>query len=56
MDDIPTVAQNTGLSTEEVTTLKKHIFYGRHEYPIATDEGPLIVIGRFEADDKIAYT
>lgn len=38
-----------------MTTLKKHLFFERHEYPIATTDGPKVVRGRFEADDEIAY-
>jgi hypothetical protein len=29
--DIDTVAQNTGLSVADVTTMKKHLFFGKHE-------------------------
>ncbi len=55
MSDIPTVARNTGLTVEEVTTLKKHLFFGRHEYPINTGAERIMIRDRFAADDQIAH-
>lgn len=55
MSDIPTVARNSGLSVEEVTTMKKHLFFGRHEYPVGLGDKATLTRGRFEADSEIAY-
>lgn len=52
MSDVQAVADNTGLSLQEATTLKKHLFFGRHEYPI---DGNTVVRARFTADHEIAY-
>ncbi len=52
MSDITAVAENTGLSEGEVTTLKKHLFFGTHELPINGEDW---VRMRFTADPEIAY-
>ena len=52
MVDVATVAENTGLSLQEVSTLKKHLFFGRHEYPI---DGTTVMRARFVADHEIGY-
>lgn len=50
--DIASVAKSTGLSVKEVQTLKKHIFYGKHQLP--TPDGSFIR-SRFTAHDEIAH-
>lgn len=50
--DIGTVAKNTGLSAAEVTTMKKHLFFGKHER-FAPEVGK-VVRKRFDANDEIA--
>ncbi|WP_256082161.1 hypothetical protein [Massilia sp. YIM B04103] len=52
MTDVGAVAQNSGLSVADATTLKKQLFFGRHEYPI---DGSTIVRARFAADHEIAF-
>ncbi|WP_234369556.1 LysM peptidoglycan-binding domain-containing protein [Paracidovorax avenae] len=52
MSDVQAVAANTGLSLQDATTMKKHLFFGRHEYPI---DGDTVVRARFVADHEIAY-
>jgi YD repeat-containing protein len=52
MADVRDVSENAGLSLQEATTLKKHLFFGRHEYPI---DGTTVVRARFVADHEIAY-
>lgn len=53
MEDVATVAENTGISVQEVITMKKHLFFGRHALPI---EGTgKFRMTRFEADDEIAH-
>jgi hypothetical protein len=52
MDDIESISTNTGLSTQEATTLKKHLFFGRHNLPQDATNWNL---QRFSADDEIAY-
>ena len=53
MDDISTVARNTGLSVDDVTKLKNHLFFDEHLLP--QDGGQAFRLMRFEADDEIAY-
>jgi hypothetical protein len=53
MEDIASISENTGLSFAESTTLKKHIFFGRHALP--GDGGMGIKLSRFAADDEIAF-
>lgn len=52
MTDVSAFSENTGLSISEATTLKKHIFFGSHRYPVNSDT---IVRERFEADHEVAY-
>lgn len=51
MSDVATVAENAGMSATDVATMKKHLFFGRHEY--AMPDGTL-VRSRFEPDMEIA--
>jgi hypothetical protein len=53
MSDISAVAENTGLSTSEATTLKKHLFFGQHSLPLEGGTG--FELSRFAADDEIAF-
>ena len=50
--DIETVASNTGLSVAEVTAMKKHLFYGKHQR-FAPEVGK-VIRKRFDANDEIA--
>jgi hypothetical protein len=50
--DIDAVARNTGLSVEEVTTMKKHLFFGKHKR-FDTGAGK-VIRKRFNAQDDIA--
>ena len=50
--DIETVASNTGLLVAEVTTMKKHLFYGKHRR-FAPEVGK-VIRKRFDAHDEIA--
>ncbi|MDO8040281.1 hemagglutinin repeat-containing protein [Janthinobacterium sp. SUN137] len=52
MTDVEAVANNVGLSTIETATLKKQLFFGRHEYPL---DDITIVRQRFAADHEIAF-
>lgn len=53
MRDISAVSENTGLSVIETTTLKKHLFFGKHAIPEGgTGKFNLM---RFSADDEIAF-
>ena len=52
MSDIESFAGNTGLSVADATTLKKHLFVGRHEYPL---DGATIARQRFTATHEIAH-
>ncbi|GAB2856094.1 hypothetical protein GCM10027277_25870 [Pseudoduganella ginsengisoli] len=53
MGDIAAVSANTGLSIQEATTLKKHLFFGKHAIPEGgTGKFNLM---RFSADDEIAF-
>lgn len=52
MTDVETVASNIGLSVRETTTLKKQLFFGRHEYPL---DRTTLVRQRFAADHEIAF-
>lgn len=52
MSDVNAFSQNSGLTVAEATTLKMHLFFGRHEYPI---DGSTVVRNRFAADHEIAY-
>lgn len=53
MKDVQAVARNTGLSVEEVTTMKKHLFFGKHKLPLEGGQG--WKLERFAADDEIAH-
>ena len=50
--DIESVASNTGLSVAEVTAMKKHLFYGKHQR-FAPEVGK-VIRKRFDANDEIA--
>jgi hypothetical protein len=50
--DIDTVSKNTGLSVAEVTTMKKHLFFGKHER-FAPEVGK-VIRKRFDANDEVA--
>lgn len=52
MSDIETVAKNSGLSISEVTTMKKHVFFGKHKR-FAPEIGD-VIRKRFDANDDIA--
>jgi hypothetical protein len=52
MTDVEAFAQNSGLTVSEATTLKKQLFFGRHEYPV---DGSTVVRQRFAADHEIAF-
>jgi hypothetical protein len=51
MSDVAAVAENAGMSAADAATMKKHLFFGRHEY--AMPDGTL-VRSRFEPDTEIA--
>lgn len=53
MKDVEDVAANTGLSTDEIRTMKKHLFFGKHQVP--QPGGTEYKMERFIADDEIAY-
>lgn len=53
LEDVPAVANNTGLSVSDITALKKHLFLEKHEIPKAG--GILIKKEHFSPDDEIAY-
>jgi YD repeat-containing protein len=53
MDDVPIVAESTGLSVAETTALKKHLFFGKHSIPL--EGGLRFKLSRFAADDEIAF-
>jgi RHS repeat-associated protein len=55
MSDVATVAENTGLTVNQVRTVKKHIFFGRHSVPAGNAEGVTFSRGRFVADWEIAF-
>lgn len=52
MSDVEKVATNTGLTVSEVTTMKKHLFFGKHQR-FAPEVGA-VVRKRFDANDDIA--
>jgi hypothetical protein len=52
MSDVESVATNTGLTVSEVTTMKKHLFFGKHQR-FAPEVGG-VVRKRFDANDDIA--
>jgi hypothetical protein len=52
MSDVENVATNTGLTVSEVTTMKKHLFFGKHQR-FAPEVGG-VVRKRFDANDDIA--
>ena len=52
MSDVEKVATNTGLAVSEVTTMKKHLFFGKHQR-FAPEVGG-VVRKRFDANDDIA--
>lgn len=47
------MAQNTGLSIAEIKTMKKHLFFGKHQIP--QPGGIEFRLERFAADDEIAF-
>ncbi|MEK3713932.1 hypothetical protein [Paenibacillus sp. FSL R7-0333] len=53
MKDIENLAQNTGLSIAEIKTMKKHLFFGKHQIP--QPGGIEFRLERFAADDEIAF-
>ncbi|AKG36439.1 contractile injection system protein, VgrG/Pvc8 family [Paenibacillus durus] len=53
MNDIEDVARNTGLSVDEIRTMKKHLFFGKHEIP--QPGGLEFKLERFAPDDEIAF-
>lgn len=53
MKDIEEVASNTGLRIDEIKTMKKHLFFGKHQVP--QPGGKEFRMERFIADDEIAY-
>ncbi|KHL91217.1 hypothetical protein QW71_35960, partial [Paenibacillus sp. IHB B 3415] len=53
MRDIEELARNTGLSVNEIKTMKKHLFFGKHQLP--QPGGIEFKLERFAADDEIAY-
>jgi hypothetical protein len=53
LDDIADVARNTGLSIEDVTNLKKHLFLERHV--VQKQGGVLEKLEYFTPDEEIAY-
>ncbi|MEK4993103.1 WXG100 family type VII secretion target [Listeria sp. FSL L8-0308] len=53
MKDIEEVARNTSLSIDEIRTMKKHLFFGKHEVP--QPGGIEFRLERFTADDEIAF-
>ena len=53
LDDIADVARNTGLSIDEVTELKKHLFLVKHQLPM--EGGYVSKLDYFTADEEIAY-
>ncbi|MGC5774874.1 WXG100 family type VII secretion target [Paenibacillus pabuli] len=53
MKDIEDVAFNTGLRIDEIKTMKKHMFFGKHQVP--QPGGKEFRMERFIADDEIAY-
>ncbi|GIP59738.1 hypothetical protein J15TS10_35520 [Paenibacillus woosongensis] len=53
MNDIEDVARNTGLSIDEIRTIKKHLFFGKHQIP--QPGGREFRLERFAADDEIAF-
>jgi hypothetical protein len=52
MSDIDTVAKNTGLSVSDVTAMKKHLFFGKHQRFDTTTGG--VIRARFEANSAVA--
>ncbi|WP_241566857.1 hypothetical protein [Hahella sp. KA22] len=52
LDDVPIVSTNAGLSIQETTALKKHLFFGKHNLPLDDVRWEL---KRFAADDEIAH-
>jgi hypothetical protein len=52
MSDVESVATNAGLTVSEVTTMKKHLFFGKHQR-FAPEVGGM-VRKRFDANDDIA--
>ncbi|MEY9973237.1 hypothetical protein ABH966_003621 [Lysinibacillus sp. RC46] len=53
MKDVEDVAQNTGMSIAEIRTMKKHLFFGKHQIP--QPGGKEYKLERFGADDEIAF-
>lgn len=53
MKDIENLAQNTGLSIAEIKTMKKHLFFCKHQIP--QPGGIEFRLERFAADDEIAF-
>ncbi|MFN0130186.1 MAG: hypothetical protein ACKV19_26275 [Verrucomicrobiales bacterium] len=49
--DVGQIAQNLGLDASAVNTMKKHLFYGRHQIAVGPGE---TVFRRFSADADIA--
>ncbi|MGV2963356.1 WXG100 family type VII secretion target [Paenibacillus sp. AGC30] len=53
MKDVDVVASNTGMSVNEIRSMKKHLFFGKHQVP--QPGGKEYKMERFIADDEIAY-
>lgn len=52
LDDIPIISKNTGLSENDLITLKEHIFLRTHHLSV---EGKPLRELYFQADSEIAY-
>ena len=59
LDDIPIISKNTGLSENDLITLKEHIFLRTHHFFLRTHhlsvEGKPLRELYFQADSEIAY-
>ena len=54
--DIETIAKNTGLSVDDVTTVKKHLFFGKHNnIPKDAPDQAVWTRRRFGADESTAF-
>ncbi|MGE6513289.1 hypothetical protein [Lysinibacillus sphaericus] len=47
------MANNTGISVEEIRTMKKHLVFGKHQIP--QPGGKEFKLERFGADEEIAF-
>ncbi|MFG0212812.1 hypothetical protein ACFU8X_06895 [Brevibacillus porteri] len=53
LSDVEDVARNTGMDTEDIMALKKHLFLEKHEVP--QSGGILVKYQHFNPDEEIAY-